>query len=76
MISFFFNHVSDRRAETSDSSADFFRQPVFAISWSSGQRVEPGDLEMNSIAPFLSQLSVVAAYLAFAFVGAIVLGVI
>jgi hypothetical protein len=29
---------------------------------------------MSSMAPIISQLSVVAAYLAFAFVGAIVLG--
>jgi hypothetical protein len=31
---------------------------------------------MTSIAPFIGQLSVVAAYLAIAFVGAIVLGMI
>jgi hypothetical protein len=33
------------------------------------------EIRMNSIAPFFGRLGVVAAYIAFAFVGAIVLGV-
>jgi hypothetical protein len=36
----------------------------------------PGEFAMAFIRPFVSKLSVVAAYLALAFVGAIVLGVI
>jgi hypothetical protein len=37
--------------------------------------VNQGDFPMTFVSPFVSRLSVVAAYVALAFVGAIVLGV-
>jgi hypothetical protein len=40
-----------------------------------GSDVNQGAFPMTFVGPFLSKLSVVAAYVAFAFVGAIVLGV-
>ena len=40
-----------------------------------GSDVNRRDLQMTLIGPFVSKLSVVTAYLAIAFVGAIVLGV-
>ncbi|WP_154071254.1 hypothetical protein [Bradyrhizobium lablabi] len=60
-----------------DSSADFFsREPFASFARYSGQRREPGSfLKMTSFGPFVTRLSVVTAYVAFAFVGAIVLGV-
>jgi hypothetical protein len=55
-----------------DSKADFFRRERSArFQRYNGQRREPGRFPMS----FVSKLSVVTAYLAFAFVGAIVLGV-
>ena len=58
----------------SDSRAYFFRGERFAIFDVSGQRREPGRFPMTFVGPLLSRLSVVTAYVAFAFVGAIVLG--
>ena len=57
-----------------DSEADFFRVKPIVTVWFSGQR---RDLRSTPMAfrPFVSKLSVVTAYIAFAFVGAIVLGV-
>jgi hypothetical protein len=40
-----------------------------------GSDVNQGAFPMTFVGPFVSKLSVVAAYVAFAFVGAIVLGV-
>lgn len=74
MILLIFNHVSGDGVVASDSNADFFRKPRFAIFQVAGRNLNRRDLAMTSIAPFIRQLSVVAAYLAFAFVGAIVLG--
>jgi hypothetical protein len=55
-----------------DSKADFFRRERSAIlPRYNGQRREPGRFPMS----FVSRLSVVIVYVAFAFVGAIVLGV-
>jgi hypothetical protein len=55
-----------------DSKADFFRRErPDRFRRYNGQRREPGRFPMS----FVSRLSVVTAYLAFAFVGAIVLGV-
>jgi hypothetical protein len=55
-----------------DSKADFFRRERSAILLRyNGQRREPGRFPMS----FVSRLSVVTVYVAFAFVGAIVLGV-
>ena len=60
----------------SDSSADFFRQePVASWGVDAGCDVNQGDFPMAFMAPFATRLSVVAAYAAFAFVSAIVLGV-
>jgi hypothetical protein len=56
---------------TRGSSADFLWGKGFASFATSGQRREPWRIPMT----FVSRLSVVAAYVAFAFVGAIVLGV-
>jgi hypothetical protein len=55
-----------------DSKADFFRRERSgSLRRYNGQRREPGRSPMS----FVSKLSVVTAYVAFAFVGAIVLGV-
>jgi hypothetical protein len=63
-----FNHV----AAASDSSADFFRRERSAsFCVRAGSDVNQGAFPMT----FVGRLSVVAAYVAFAFVGAIVLGV-
>jgi len=54
-----------------DSSADFFgRQPAGKVNLL-GKRPETGNIPMT----FASGLSVLAAYVALAFVGAIVLGI-
>jgi hypothetical protein len=59
-----------------DSSADFFRPERFANLVTTGSDVKPeGVLPMTLTGPFVSRLSVVTAYVVFAFVGAIVLGV-
>jgi len=58
-----------------DSNADFFgreRPVIFRVK--AGSDVNPGGFPM-SFGLFASRLSVVTAYIAFAFVGAIVLGV-
>jgi hypothetical protein len=58
-----------------DSSADFFqREPFASLLVSAGSDVNHGGLSMT-LGPFVSKLSVVTAYVAFAFVGAIILGV-
>ena len=55
-----------------DSNADFFVRERFAsIGVNAGSDVNQGSTPVT----FVSQLSVVTAYVAFAFVGAIVLGV-
>ena len=60
-----------------DSNSDFYG--AGGIANLSGQRREPLGTFLGSIPmafrPFVSRLSVVTAYIAFAFVGAIVLGV-
>jgi hypothetical protein len=48
---------------------------LLALSVTAGSDVNQGDFRMISFGPFVSRLSVVTAYLAFAFVCAIVLGV-
>jgi hypothetical protein len=60
-----------------DSNADFLGRERFAslnrYLWA---RREPRELsQMDFVSPLVSRLSVVTAYVAFAFVGAIVLGV-
>jgi ribose 1,5-bisphosphokinase PhnN len=59
----------------SDNSADFLRRErsdSFRRSWRAD--VNQGSVPM-AVSPFVRRLSVVTAYVAFAFVGAIVLGV-
>lgn len=59
----------------SDSKPDFFgREPVASLMVNAGSKWTFGGLKM-AFRPFVTRLSVVTAYLAFAFVGAIVLGV-
>lgn len=59
-----------------DSNADFFRRERFAASnVLDGHEMNPGNATMPFMSPFVSTLSVVTAYVAFAFVGAIILGV-
>jgi hypothetical protein len=56
----------------SDSSADFFRrEPFVSLSVTAGSDVNQGGFHVTLV----SRLSVVTAYIAIAFVGAIVLGV-
>jgi len=60
-----------------DSNADFLGRERFAsLKCYVRARREPRELSpMDFVSPLVSRLSVVAAYVAFAFVGAIVLGV-
>jgi hypothetical protein len=68
-----FNHVGRDGTEWHDSSADFLRpEPAARFRVNAGSDVNQGSIPMT----FVSRLSVLTAYLAFAFVGAIVLGVI
>jgi len=69
-----FNHVAGRGEATSDSKADFFR-PKRLASLRARADANQKDVPMTFLGPFLGRLSVVTAYVAFAFVGAIVLGV-
>jgi hypothetical protein len=66
--------MTPRTQPASDSSADFFPQEPVA-SFDVGTGSDQGDIPMTFMAPFAKELSVVAAYVAIAFVGAIVLGV-
>ena len=75
MILRIFYHVAGARAlwiSARDSNADFFRRERFA----SLKRYVRARREPRETVPmtFVSRLSVVTAYVAFAFVGAIVLG--
>jgi hypothetical protein len=59
-----------------DSNADFFRpEPVAMLRVDAGSECEQGDFPMIFAGPLMRRLSVITAYVAFAFVGAIVLGV-
>ncbi len=59
-----------------NSRADFFGLERFAsFHVKAGNDVNQGDFPMTLMGPLVSRLSVVIAYLAIAFVGAIVLGV-
>jgi hypothetical protein len=77
LISVFFNHTRpqprDARGAVSDSRADFFATPLsvnYVGCARSGARGE------SDLMTFAGKLSVVTAYLAIAFVGAIVLGMV
>jgi hypothetical protein len=67
-----FNQGSGCGKTAIDSKADFFVRERFASLVVTGQRRQPGRTPMTIV----SRLSVFTAYAAFAFVGAIVLGVI
>ena len=59
-----------------DSSADFFgRKRLASFNVNAGSVVNRGSFPMDFASPLLSKLGIVAAYVAFAFVGAIILGV-
>jgi len=59
-----------------DSKADFLgREPLASFNVNVGSVVNRGSFPMDFASPLLSKLSIVAAYIAFAFVGAIILGV-
>jgi hypothetical protein len=76
LISRIFNHVPRCGNAASDSSADLFCGERFAsIGVTAGSDVNPGAFPMTFFGPFVSRLSVVTAYVAIAFVGAIILGV-
>ena len=79
MISRLFNHVAAVRGcgdSASDRNADFFRRERFAnFGVIAGSEVNQGAFPMTFFGPFVSRLSVVTAYVAIAFVGAIILGV-
>jgi hypothetical protein len=72
LISRSFNHGSRCGKSAIDSNADFFAGERFASLVVTGSGVNQGGVLMTMV----SRLSVVTAYVAFAFVGAIVLGVI
>ena len=58
------------------SRADFFgRERIASLMVNAGSVVNQWSFPMDSASPLLSKLSIVAAYLALAFVGAIILGV-
>ncbi|GMO98366.1 MULTISPECIES: hypothetical protein [Bradyrhizobium] len=77
MISEFFNHTGPRAPGTpaglSDSKADFFAR---RLSVNHDARAQSGAHRGSDLMTFAGKLSVVTAYLAMAFVGAIVLGMI
>lgn len=59
-----------------DSRADFFiPEPLASFGVNAGSVVNQGSVSMDFASPLLRQLSIVAAYIAFAFVGAIIIGV-
>jgi hypothetical protein len=61
--------------QRTDSKADFFdTERIVSLCVTVGSDVTLGGLKMV-VRPFVTRLSVVTAYLAFALVGAIVLGV-
>jgi hypothetical protein len=58
-----------------DSEADFFvMKPMVSLCVMAGSDATDSRRNPMAFRPFVSQLSVVTAYIAFAFVGAIVLG--
>ena len=74
MISRIFNHVAPGEG-ASGSNPDLFGRERIAISRVTASSNETGRFSMTFRGPFVNGLSVVTAYVAFAFVGAIVLGV-
>jgi hypothetical protein len=61
----------------SDSKADFFEKRLSVNhDGSSAQRTISGSIPGSNVMTFAGRLSVITAYLAMAFVGAIVLGMI
>jgi len=73
LISRVFNHTGGGFPARSDSSADFLgAEPFGSFSVDAGSDVNQGSFPMT----FVNRLSLLTAYLALAFVGAVVLGVI
>ena len=76
LISRIFNYAVRCSEAASDSSADFFRRERLAsFGVKAGSDLNQGAFSMAFAGPIVSRLSVVTAYIAIAFVGAIVLGV-
>jgi hypothetical protein len=80
LFSRFFNHVGVARAAVGmagwTATLTFFARERFATSnVLDGHDMNPGSAPMPFMSPFVSRLSVVTAYVALAFVGAIILGV-
>ncbi|MCK1387852.1 hypothetical protein [Bradyrhizobium sp. 21] len=76
LISVFFNHAGPHGrtlAGMSDSKTDFFNQ---RLSVNHAGRARSGATSGSDLMTFAGRLSVITAYLAMAFVGAIVLGMI
>ncbi|MGY4512723.1 hypothetical protein [Bradyrhizobium sp. USDA 3650] len=77
LISVFFNHAGPRGPNalpvTSDSKADFFEK---RLSVNHDALAQGGASSGSDLMTFAGRLSVITAYLAMAFVGAIVLGMI
>ena len=63
------------RAEMDRKTAFFSGERLARFSVNAGTVVNQGSFSMDFASPLMSRLSVVAAYVALAFVGAIVLGV-
>jgi hypothetical protein len=76
LISRIFNHVAGAGGGARGSTPDLFGRNGLLSLALQGSDVNPGDVSMTFMDSFVSRLSVVTAYVAFAFVGAIVLGVI
>ena len=79
MSSHFFNHVAGVAARSGIRGATagltFSVRNGLLVFALAGSDVNRESSPMTFVGPFVSKLSVVAAYVAFAFVGAIVLGV-
>jgi len=76
LISRLFNHAAGCGQLATDRRADFFHlEPLANFAVNSVSDVNQGDFSMTFMARFANKLGVVAAYVAFAFVGAIVLGI-
>jgi hypothetical protein len=79
LISRLFNHATEGSARSrtrNDSRTGFFRpEPIAILVVDAGSDVNQGGFPMIFAGPFVRRLSMVTAYVAFAFVGAIVLGV-
>jgi hypothetical protein len=77
LISAFFNHADGRAQRMSDSKTDFFSKRLAVNRKGCAQSgALSGSIPGSNVMTFVGRLSVVIAYLAMAFVAAIVLGMI